>query len=120
MVELKRRHIGNVQEALDDVREAICQLVKKRDERRDSFAAAIRLAMATPFGEDADEVRQTLAKHGVSSRLADQAIELVAPWETYSVFGIVDALTRIAGRSQNAGDRLLVDQKAASLLSLAV
>jgi hypothetical protein len=120
VVELKRRHIGNVQEALDDVREVIAELVKKRDERRDSFASAIKLAMATPFGEDAEEVRKTLAKHGVSSRLADQAIELVTPWESYSVFGIVDALTRIAGRSENAGDRLLVDQKAASLLSLAV
>lgn len=120
VVELTRRHIGNVQEALDDVREVICELVKKRDERRDSFASAIKLAMTTSFGEDAEEVRKALAKHGVSSRLADQALELVAPWETYSVFGIVDALTRIAGRSQNAGDRLLVDQKAASLLSLAV
>ncbi len=120
VVELKRRHIGNVQEALDDVREVIATLVKKRDERRDSFASAIKLAMSTPFGEDAEEVRKTLAKQGVSSRLADQAIELVAPWETYSVFGIVDALTRIAGRLENAGDRLLVDQKAASLLSLAV
>ncbi len=37
VVELKRRHIGNVQDALDDVRETIAQLVKKRDERRDSF-----------------------------------------------------------------------------------
>ena len=38
---------------------------------------------------------------------------------SFSVFGIVDALTRIAGRYENAGDRLVVDQKAASLLSLA-
>ena len=30
-----------------------------------------------------------------------------------------DALTRIAGRYDNAGDRLVVDQKAAGLLSLA-
>lgn len=38
---------------------------------------------------------------------------------SFSVFGIVDAMTRLAGRYENAGDRLLVDQKAASLLSLA-
>ena len=31
----------------------------------------------------------------------------------------VYAMTRLAGRYENAGDRLLVDQKAASLLSLA-
>ena len=119
VVELKRRHIGNVQEALDDVREAIAQLAKKRDERRDSFVSGIKLAMQTPLGEDAEQVTEALRKQGIGPRLAQQAIELVPPWQTYSVFGIVDALTRIAGRYENAGDRLLVDQKAASLLSLA-
>jgi hypothetical protein len=119
VVELKRRHIGNVQEALDDVRLATAQLVQKRDERRDSFASGIRQAMATPFGEDAEEVHKLLAKHGVSSRLAEQVVGLTGEQTPYTVFGIVDALTRIAGRYANAGDRLIVDQKAASLLSLA-
>lgn len=119
VVELTRRHIGNVQEALDDVREAIAQLVKKRDERRDSFASGIKTAMATPFGEDAEEVRKTLAKHGIGLRLAEQVVQIVEQQASFSVFGIVDALTRIAGRYENAGDRLIVDQKAASLLSLA-
>ena len=120
VVELKRRHIGNVQDALDDVRETIAQLVKKRDERRDSFATGIKLAMETPFGNDAEDVRNVLGKHGVSSRLAEQVVQLAEQQASFSVFGIVDALTRIAGRYENAGDRLLVDQKAASLLSLAV
>ena len=93
--------------------------MKKRDERRDSFASGIKLAMATPFGEDAEEVRKQLGKHGVSSRLAEQVVQLAEQQASFSVFGIVDALTRIAGRYENAGDRLLVDQKAASLLSLA-
>ena len=119
VVELKRRHIGNVQDALDDVRSAIAQLVKKRDERRDSFASGIRQSMATPFGSDAEEVRKELAKHGVSSRLAEQVVQLAGGQASYSVFAIVDAMTRIAGRYENAGDRLVVDQKAASLLSLA-
>jgi len=120
VVELKRRHIGNVQDALDDVRETIAQLVKKRDERCDSFASGIKLAMETPFGTDAEEVRNVLSKHGVSSRLGEQVVQLAEQQASFSVFGIVDALTRIAGRYENAGDRLLVDQKAASLLSLAV
>lgn len=119
VVELKRRHIGNVQEALNDVREAIVQLTKKRDERRDSFVNGIKLAMQTPLGDDAEQVTEALGKKGIGPRLAAQAIELVPPWQTYSVFSIVDSLTRIAGRNQNAGDRLLLDQKAASLLSLA-
>jgi hypothetical protein len=119
VVELTRRHIGNIQEALDDVREAIAQLAKKRDERRDSFVSGIKLAMQTPLGEDAEQVTEALRKQGIGPRLAEQAIKLVPPWQTYSVFSIVDSLTRIAGRYENAGDRLLVDQKAASLLSLA-
>ena len=119
VVELKRRHIGDVREALHDVRGAIAQLVKKRDERRDSFASGIRTAMQTPFGEDAEEVRKQLAKHGVSSRLAEQVVQVAEQQASFSVFGIVDAMTRLAGRYENAGDRLLVDQKAASLLSLA-
>jgi GNAT superfamily N-acetyltransferase len=119
VVELQRRHIGNVQDALDDVREAICRLVAKRDERRDAFAKGIKLAMNTTLGEDAEHVTEALRKRGIGPRLVEQAIELVPPWQSYSVFSIVDSLTRIAGRYENAGDRLLVDQKAASLLSLA-
>jgi hypothetical protein len=120
VVELKRRHIGNIQDALDDVRDVIGQLVKQRDERRDSFASGIKLAMQTPFGEDAEEVRKQLGKRGVSSRLAEQVVKLAEEKASYSVFSIVDAMTRIAGRYENAGDRLTVDQKAGSLLSLAV
>lgn len=47
-------------------------------------------------------------------------MQLAGEQTPYTVFGVVDALTRIAGRYENAGDRLVVDQKAASLLSLAV
>ncbi len=111
VVELKRRHIGDVREALHDVRGAIAQLVQKRDERRDSFASGIRTAMQTRFGEDAEEVRKQLAKHGVSSRLAEQVVQVAEQQASFSVFGIVDAMTRLAGRYENAGDRLLVDQK---------
>jgi hypothetical protein len=60
-----------------------------------------------------------LGKQGVSFRLAEQALQLAGPQSSYSVFAIVDALTRIAGRYENAGDRLVLDQKAATLLSLA-
>ena len=33
----------------------------------------------------------------------------------FTIFAMVDALTRIAGRMVNAGDRIAVDQKAAQL-----
>jgi hypothetical protein len=118
VVELKRRHMGNIQDALFDIRNAIWQLVDKRDQRRDSFARGIKLAMNTTLGHDAEEVHQVLGKHGIGSRFANQALELAGPEAPYSVFAIVDALTRVAGRYENAGDRLVLDQKAATLLSL--
>lgn len=119
VVEVTRRHMGNVQNALFDIRQAITQLVSKRDQRRDAFAKGVKLAMKTTLGQDADEVRKVLGKQGVSSRLVEQALQLAGPQASYSVFAIVDALTRIAGRCENAGDRLVLDQKAATLLSLA-
>ena len=117
--EVLARHMGNIQDALSDIRNAIWQLVDKRDERRDAFAKGIKLAMNTTLGHDAKEVHEVLSKHGVSSRLAEQAVELAGPQTPFSVFAIVDALTRLAGRYENAGDRLVLDQKAAALLSLA-
>jgi hypothetical protein len=119
VVELTRRHMGNIQGALLDIREAIEHLVMKRDQRRDAFAKGMKLAMNTTLGQDADEVHKVLGKQGVSFRLAEQALQLAGPQAPYSVFAIVDALTRIAGRYENAGDRLVLDQKAATLLSLA-
>src|SRR5690606_15827248 len=85
VVELKRRHIGNVQDALDDVRWAIAALVKKRDERRDSFAHGIRQAMTTPFGDDAEEVHKQLGKHGFNLRLAEQVVQLAEQQASFSV-----------------------------------
>ncbi len=119
VVELTRRHMGNIQGALLDIRDAIEHLVNKRDQRRDAFAKGMKLAMNTTLGQDAEEVHKVLGKQGVSFRLAEQALQLVGPQAPYSVFAIVDALTRIAGRYENAGDRLVLDQKAATLLSLA-
>ena len=37
----------------------------------------------------------------------------------FTVFAMVDALTRIASRIVNAGERITLDQKAAQLLTLA-
>ncbi len=37
----------------------------------------------------------------------------------FTIFAVVDALTRISGKLANAGERSEVDQKASALLSLA-
>ena len=88
VVELKRRHMGNIQDALLDIRDAICQLVNKRDERRDAFAKGMKLAMNTTLGQDAEEVHKVLGKHGVSSRLVEQAV--AARRAASTVFGVCD------------------------------
>ena len=119
VIELKRNHTGNVQHVLDDIRLALTSLANIRDERRDAFANGIKRAMEVTLGGNAEEATQALRQQGIGPRLAEQAIKLVPPWKTYSVFAVVDALTRIAGAHENASDRLVMDQKAAALLSLA-
>ena len=53
-------------------------------------------------------------------RLAKEAIEIAQAQGRFTIFAMVDALTRIAGKIVNAGDRVDVDQKAGQLLALAV
>ena len=77
-------------------------------------------AMETKLGEDADEVRTVLTKQGISRALARQAIELAQQQGRFTVFALVDALTRLSRQIVNAGDRTEVDQQAGSLLTLAV
>ena len=120
IVEFSRKHTANVHEALSEIRQAIEALVCKRDERRDGFLKAVKNAMETKLGDDAEEVQKVLSENGVTRGLAKEAIAIVQDKGRFTVFAMVDALTRIAGRMVNAGERLSVDQKAAQLLTLAV
>ena len=54
------------------------------------------------------------------AKLAAKAMEIAEKQGGFTIFALVDALTRLAGEAENAGDRLETDQKAASLLALAV
>lgn len=118
VVELTRKHTAKVRDVLVDIQHAITDLVAKRDARRDGFARAINRAMDVRLGDDAEEVQKALRKQGVTGKLAAAATNLVSG-EGYTVFALVDALTRLSGRIPNAGDRLAADQRAASLLSVA-
>ncbi|MCC7086547.1 MAG: DUF932 domain-containing protein [Pirellulales bacterium] len=118
VVEFSRKHTTNVFEALGEIRQAIAALVRKRDERRDGFLKAIRHAMDTKLGTDAEEVQKVLSQNGVGRSLAKEAISMAEG--RFTIFAMVDALTRIAGKMANAGERLGVDQQAAQLLALAV
>ena len=51
---------------------------------------------------------------------AQQALDIAKDQGRFTIFALVDALTRLAGQIPNAGDRNEADSKAASLLALAV
>ena len=74
--------------------------------------------MREKLGSDAEEVMKALAKHGLSRGLAKQAVEMVAGGR-FTIFALVDALTRLAGQVEYAGDRAALDVQAGSLLALA-
>ena len=115
-----RKHTTNVHDALTEIRCAIQSLIQKRDQRRDAFVKAVKQAMVTTLGSDAEEVQKALSQNGIPRALIKEAMEIAQEKGRFSVFAIVDAITRIAGKIVNAGERIAVDQKAAGLLALAV
>lgn len=119
VVEYTRKHTASVADSLKEMCSLIEGLVRKRDERKDAFANVIARAMQTKLGDDADEVVKQLASHGISRGQARQALEFAERRGRFTLFAIVDGLTRLAGEIRNAGERLDADQKAGALLALA-
>lgn len=119
VVEFTRKHTTNVGDSLDEIRRIIEALVQRRDERRDGFVRAIRKAMETTLGSDADEVAKVLADSGIARKVAKQAIEIAEREGRFTVFTLVAALTRLSGEIMYAAERTEADQKAAQLLTLA-
>jgi hypothetical protein len=120
VVEFSRKHTASVGESLDEMRRLIESLVQKRDERKDAFAKVVAKAMQESLGVDADEALKVLAEYGFNRRFAKQALEIARQRGRFTIFSLVDALTRISGEMKYAGDRMEVDQKASALLALAV
>jgi hypothetical protein len=118
VTEFTRKHTGKVGEALGDIRRIVEQLVEKRDSRRDGFVAVMRKAMETTLGTDAEEATKSLIKAGIGKGLAKRALEIAETKGRFTVFALVDALTRLAGESEFAGERTDADEKAAKLLEL--
>ena len=120
IVEFSRKHTANVNNSLDEMRRLVDGLVQKRDQRKDAFAKVIAKAMQEKLGEDAEEALKALASHGISRTLAKQALEIAQRRGRFTIFSLVDALTRLSGEHKYAGDRIEADQKAGALLALAV
>ncbi len=86
------------------------------DERFETLEALV--AHCRTQRDSSTELWQPPREMQLTGKLAAAATNLV-DGEGYTVFALVDALTRLSGRLVNAGDRLAADQQAASLLAVA-
>ena len=76
--------------------------------------------MEQTLGVDAGEAVKALTKNGILWGVAKNALEIAEQKGRFTIFALVDALTRLAGEQENAGDRTDADEKASALLALAV
>lgn len=119
VVEFSRKHTANVRDALDEIRRMVETLVKQRDQRRDSFAAVMKKAMTERLGSDADEVTSVLTAEKIPRQLIKDAMELAQQQGAFTIFALVDALTKLSQRTVYAGDRTELDTRIGQLLALA-
>lgn len=116
-----RKHTANVHDAIPQISGLLDRLVKSRDQRRDAFARQITAAQNVTLGEDADATLKALTGKGIPQNLLRDAMKMIAEkGSRFTVFAMVDALTRMTGRMQHAGDRAEVDSKIGRLLAIAV
>jgi hypothetical protein len=118
VVDFTRKHTASISDSLREMRQIIENLVAKRDQRRDEFAKIIRKAMTEKLGDDAEEVAKVLAEQGIPRSLAKDALVCATNMGKFTIFALIDALTRYTRDIKNAGDRLDADQKVANLLDL--
>ncbi|WP_286178130.1 DUF932 domain-containing protein [Rhodopirellula sp. JC639] len=119
VVEFSRKHTANVRDALDEIRRMVETLVKRRSQRRDSFAAVMKKAMTERLGNDADEVGSVLSAEKIPRQLIKDAMELAQQQGAFTIFALVDALTKLSQRTVYAGDRTELDARIGQLLALA-
>lgn len=117
MIDFSRKHTANVRDALRDIRSLIHELVERRDVRRHGFVEVIKKAMNTTLGTEDEDVLKALGKHGVGKALAKEALEIARRNGRFTIFALVDAITRIGARATNAGDRVEIDAAAGPLLA---
>ncbi|MBN8603398.1 MAG: DUF932 domain-containing protein [Planctomycetes bacterium] len=114
-----RKHTSNVAVAVDEIRSMLRNLIQMRDDRKDAFAKSIRTAMSTKLGDDAEEATKAVSGYGIRMGFVKQAMDVMKAQGEFTVFGAVDALTRMSGTIPNAGERAEQDQRIGRLLSLA-
>ena len=116
-----RKHTANVHDALPEITGLLDQLVKSRDQRRDAFVRQMTAAQTTVLGDDREATLKALTGKGIPQNSIREALNMVTANESrFTVFALVDALTRISGRIRHAGDRAEMDARIGRLLTLAV
>ena len=120
VIDFSRKHTANVRDGLAEVRSRIENLERRRNERRDTFFAVLQKALTTRLGDNAEDAAKALTAHGLPRGLAKEALELARQQGGFTIFSIVDALTRLSQRVSYAGDRAELDAKIGALLALAV
>jgi len=105
---------ASADQSIREIRRRIEKLVDKRDRRRDGFVKLVRRAMQTRLGS-ASRVEQVLSLLKIDRQLAAQAVEASRERGRFTVFSVLDALTRANRQLVNAADRTEADRKAARL-----
>lgn len=119
VVEFSRKHTANVRDGLNEIRTIIESLVARRDQRRDSFVAVMKRAMTERLAEDADDVRKALLAEKIPGHIIKDALEIARQQGGFTIFSLVDALTRLTKNVRYAGDRTEIDARIGQLLALA-
>lgn len=119
VVEFSRKHTANVRDGLPEIGRILEALAAKRDARRDGFVSVMRKAMSEKLGDDVDEASKRLAQEGLPKGLVKEAMQIAEQQGRFTIFAMVDALTRLSQRITLAGDRVQLDAKIGQLLSLA-
>jgi len=110
-------NVLNADDAINQLRRRIEILIEKRDQRRDGFAKVIARAMSTRLGSDREEVERILEQINIDRHVAAQAIASARRQGGFTIFSVVDALTRANRELMNAAQRTQADRQAAQLLS---
>lgn len=103
VVEWTRKHTAKVNEGIPQIRTIIEQLVNKRDARKDGFVKVIRKAMQEKLGEDAEETLTVMLKQGITRTMAKKALDIAEKAGRFTIWALVDAMTRIAGNQKMRG-----------------
>ena len=70
-------------------------------------------------GAGSEAVLRVLNQHGITKTLAKQAIDITREKGAFTIFSVVDALTKLSVKIAHPGDRTQADERAGRLLALA-